>query len=105
MGVWAPFFGQPAYTMTLAARLVLQTGSAVRLIWGERLPHGAGYCVRVQPLDEPLPAKGAQDEDAWMTAAAGVINRSMEQVIRQRPGQYLWGYHRYKQPRRLDGSP
>ena len=22
MGVWAPFFGQPAYTMTLAARLV-----------------------------------------------------------------------------------
>jgi lauroyl/myristoyl acyltransferase len=23
-------------------------------------------------------------------------------LIRQAPGQYLWGYNRYKQPRRLD---
>jgi KDO2-lipid IV(A) lauroyltransferase len=23
----------------------------------------------------------------------------MERLIRQRPQQYLWGYHRYKQPR------
>jgi lauroyl/myristoyl acyltransferase len=22
----------------------------------------------------------------------------MEAVIRQQPGQYLWGYHRYKAP-------
>ncbi len=29
MGVWVPFFGQRAYTMTLAARLVQQTGAAV----------------------------------------------------------------------------
>ena len=41
MGVWAPFFGRPAYTMTLAARLVQQTGAALLLIWGERLPRGA----------------------------------------------------------------
>ncbi len=102
MGVWAPFFGQPAYTMTLAARLGLQTGAAVLLIWGDRLPRGGGYVVRVQPLAEPLPAKGALDEDAWMTAAATVINRSMEVLIRERPSQYLWGYHRYKQPRRLE---
>jgi KDO2-lipid IV(A) lauroyltransferase len=26
-GLWAPFFGQPAYTMTLAARLLQQTGA------------------------------------------------------------------------------
>ncbi len=33
MGVWAPFFGRPAYTMTLAARLAQQTGrdAAARL--------------------------------------------------------------------------
>jgi len=24
----------------------------------------------------------------------------MEVVISQKPSQYLWGYHRYKQPRR-----
>jgi len=26
----------------------------------------------------------------------------MEAVIRRAPGQYLWGYHRYKEPRGLD---
>jgi KDO2-lipid IV(A) lauroyltransferase len=97
-GVWAPFFGQPAYTMTLAARLVQQTGSAIGLIWCERLPRGSGYLVHVAPLAEPLPAQGA--DEAAQVAAASVINRSMEQVIRGLPSQYLWGYARYKSPRR-----
>ena len=102
MGVWAPFFGQPAYTMTLAARLAQQSGAAVLLIWAERLPCGAGYTVRVQPLAEPLPDKTALDESAWTLAAAAAINRSMEAVVQQRPEQYLWGYHRYKQPRQAE---
>jgi KDO2-lipid IV(A) lauroyltransferase len=93
MGVWVPFFGQSAYTMTLAARLVQQTGAAVGLLWTERLPRGRGYVVHAQELPEPLP-EGGGDE-----AAALVINRAMEAVIRRCPQQYLWGYHRYKQPR------
>jgi KDO2-lipid IV(A) lauroyltransferase len=91
-GVWVPFFGQPAYTMTLAARLVQQTGAAVAVLYTERLPKGAGYVVRALPLPEPLP----EGDD---TAAAASVNRSMEAVIRRLPSQYLWGYHRYKQPR------
>ena len=102
MGVWAPFFGQPAYTMTLAARLVLQTGATWLLIWSERLPQGGGYVVHVQAPAEVLPARGEQDEETWMRAAAAVVNRSMEGLIRQKPAQYLWGYNRYKQPRRLE---
>ena len=101
MGVWAPFFGRPAYTMTLAARLFQQTGAAVGLIWAERLPRGAGYVVHVHALAEPLPVQGAQSEEAWMVGCATAINRSMESLIRCGPEQYLWGYHRYKQPRRL----
>jgi KDO2-lipid IV(A) lauroyltransferase len=96
-GVWAPFFGRPAYTMTLAARLVQQTGAAVGVMWCERLPRGGGYVVHAMPLPEPLPpslAEGGGDE-----AAAAAINRSMEAVIRLKPTQYLWGYHRYKSPR------
>ena len=103
MGVWAPFFGQPAYTMTLAARLVLQTGAAVAVLWTERLPQGAGYVVRAQPLPVPLPERGA-DGSIDDAAAAIAINRSMEQVILQRPSQYLWGYHRYKQPRQVESA-
>lgn len=94
LGVWAPFFGRPAYTMTLAARLVQQTGAVPLLAWGERLPRGAGYVVRLVALDEPLPAgQEAQAE------SAAVINRAMQRLILQRPEQYLWGYHRYKTPR------
>jgi Kdo2-lipid IVA lauroyltransferase/acyltransferase len=102
MGVWVPFFGQPAYTMTLAARLVQQTGAAVAVLWTERLPRGAGYVVRAQPLPVALPDSAADEQ-----AAARAVNRSMERVIAQKPSQYLWGYHRYKQPRRADapGTP
>lgn len=100
MGVWAPFFGQPAYTMTLAARLAQQTGASVGVLWGERLPRGAGYVVRALPLPVPLPeALPAEDEAARQQAAAAALNGAMEAVIRLKPEQYLWGYHRYKQPR------
>jgi len=92
MGVWAPFFGQPAYTMTLSARLAHTPGTVVLLAWGERLPAGGGYVVHVQPWgQEPMPVDPQE--------AATVINRAMEQLILQAPEQYLWGYARYKQPR------
>ena len=102
MGVWAPFFGKPAYTMTLAARLVQQTGCAMLLIWCERLPRGAGFAVHVEPMPEPLPAPAEDPEGAL---AAAVINRAMEHLIRQCPEQYLWGYNRYKQPRAQPAVP
>ena len=91
LGVWAPFFGQPAYTMTLSARLAQQTGAVVLLAWGERLPWGRGYRVHVRPLGADLPADPV--------AAATGINQAMAQLIAACPQQYLWGYARYKQPR------
>ena len=91
-GLWSPFFGQPAYTMTLAARLVQQTGAMPLLAWGERLPRARGYCIHLRPFPEAL----SSDLDT----AVGQINRAMEQLIRQCPGQYLWGYGRYKTPRK-----
>lgn len=91
MGVWAPFFSRPAYTMTLAARLIHQTGAVPLLTWGERLPGGAGYVQRFLDFPEALPKDAAE--------SAATINRAMEGLIRQCPQQYLWGYHRYKLPR------
>jgi KDO2-lipid IV(A) lauroyltransferase len=95
MGVWAPFFGKPAYTMTLAARRAQQTGAALVLAWGERLPRGRGYVVHLSPFSEPLPTGNEAQAES-----AAAVNRAMEYVIRQRPQQYLWGYDRYKTPRR-----
>ncbi len=98
MGVWAPFFGRPAYTMTLAARLVQQTGATLLLAWGERLPHGRGYAVHFSDFDDLLAPPVVPAEQAQAESAAA-INRAMERLIRQHPQQYLWGYDRYKTPR------
>lgn len=98
MGVWAPFFGQPAYTMTLATRLLLQTGATLLLMWAERLPGARGWVLHVSAPAEPMPTEAA-DDDALATACAAFVNREMERLIRQCPEQYLWGYHRYRRPR------
>ena len=99
MGVWAPFFGCDAYTMTLAARLVQQSGAAVLTVWGERLPSGRGYVVHYERLTETLPTDASAQAES-----AAVINRAMERLIMRCPEQYLWGYHRYKAPRRLSAD-
>lgn len=106
-GVWAPFFGEPAYTMTLAARLLRQTGAPAAVMWARRLPRGAGFCVQVLPLPVPLPPRegaaasaGGADAEAAEVADASAINAAMAAVIGLAPEQYLWGYDRYKQPRR-----
>jgi KDO2-lipid IV(A) lauroyltransferase len=88
-GAWLPFFGRPAYTMTLAARLA-ETGATVLLAFGERLHYGAGYHLRFFPLSAPLTG------DLMQRAAQ--LNGELETLIRQCPEQYLWGYNRYKVP-------
>jgi KDO2-lipid IV(A) lauroyltransferase len=88
-GAWLPFFGRPAYTMTLAARLA-ETGATVLMAYAERLHYGAGYHLKLFPLSAPLAGDLVQ--------RATQINRELETLIRQCPGQYLWGYNRYKVP-------
>lgn len=92
-GLWAPFFGRPAYTMTLAARLA-DTGASLIFTYAERLPYGAGYHLRFHSLAELL------DEAPAATLAGRVaqFNRALERLIADCPGQYLWGYNRYKAP-------
>lgn len=91
MGAWAPFFGKPAYTMTLPARLAQQADALVLLAWGERLGLGRGYRVHIRAWEGDFPREPA--------AAAEQANRRLEALIRECPAQYLWGYARYKQPR------
>jgi KDO2-lipid IV(A) lauroyltransferase len=97
-GVWAPFFGRPAYTMTLLPRLAQQSGARVLLCWCERLPGRKGYVMHFEPLG------GVELQDASTTpeASAAAVNAGMERLIRRSPGQYLWSYARYKQPKGED---
>ena len=92
-GVWLDFFGKPAYTMTLAARLT-ESGAAVIMVWAERLAGGAGYHFHLQRPTQALSGDTVQ--------RAQQISHEIELLIRQCPQQYLWAYNRYKRPRGVE---
>ncbi len=96
-GVWAPFFGRMAYSVTLPGKLASQTGVPIMLVAGERLPRGRGWRMHYVRVPEPLPASAAEQ--------AALINQTMETLIRRFPEQYLWGYHRYKTPKGAPAAP
>src|SRR5438094_3151911 len=72
-GVWAPFFGRDAYTMTLPAKLAQLGKADILLVYAERLPRGRGFAIRFVPFE------GARAGDAAQQAAT--INAAMEQLI------------------------
>ncbi|AZY47831.1 lysophospholipid acyltransferase family protein [Bordetella avium] len=96
-GVWAPYFGRMAYTVTLPGKLAGQTGVPVILCAAQRLPMGRGWKLHFTRVPDPLPA------DAQ--AQAALLNACMETLIRRFPEQYLWGYNRYKTPRGAPPAP
>jgi len=95
-GRWIDFFGKPAYTMTLAARLT-ESGSVVIVVWAERLKGGAGYHFHLQAPTQRIVGNTLE--------RTRLISHEVEALIRQCPEQYLWGYNRYKRPRGVDPAP
>ena len=95
-GRWLDYFGKPAYTMTLAARLT-ESGAAVIMVWAERLPGGAGYHFHLQAPTQPISGD--------IVERTQQINHEIEALIRQCPQQYLWGYNRYKHPAGAEPPP
>lgn len=96
-GIWAPFFGRPAYTMTLPAKLQEMTGATILLAYGERLSKARGWVVRIYPFEAILSGTSAE--------RATQINQAMERLIRLAPTQYFWGYNRYKTPKGVGRPP
>ncbi len=87
-GVFAPFFGVPALTMTLVARLLRKFGSPALVGWATRESDGCfilHFRVASTALGDPDPA-----------IAATALNREVERCVLERPEQYLWSYKRFK---------
>jgi len=87
-GVFAPFFGMQALTMTLVNRLAERTGAIVLYGWVERLDDNLHYALHVEPA-EPAVA----DPDPVVAATA--LNAGLERIARRDPTQYQWTYKRY----------
>jgi len=94
-GAWAPFFGRPAFTMTLAGRLQRATNCAVLVAFARRLPAGQGFELTLESLDGDLAGP----------EGTALLNAAIERVVRRCPEQYLWSYNRYKAPRRAPPRP
>jgi KDO2-lipid IV(A) lauroyltransferase len=93
-GEWVDFFSRPAYTMTLSGRLAQSSGAPMLLVYAERLPHGKGYNLNIEPL--PLDFSKSVPQQ---------INAALERVIAISPAQYLWSYNRYKVPPGVEPPP
>ncbi|RTR00444.1 lysophospholipid acyltransferase family protein [Halomonas nitroreducens] len=87
-GVFAPFFGRPAYTATLLPKLVARTEARVVTGVARRLP-GRGFALHFLAADPRV-----YDADE-ATSAAGV-NASVQAAIALDPAQYQWEYKRYR---------
>jgi Kdo2-lipid IVA lauroyltransferase/acyltransferase len=94
-GEWSEFFGRPAYTMTLAAKLASRANVVTFLAFARRLPEGEGYSILVRPLPPAHPGESPTRR----------MNRALEELIAVCPEQYLWGYNRYKMPRGAKAPP
>ena len=87
-GVFAPFFGVPALTMTLVARLTRKYGAVTVFGYCERTAKGS-FRLRFQPSPE-----GLDSED--LVEAATRLNGGVEECVRRCPEQYIWSYRRFR---------
>ncbi len=89
-GIWSPFFGRLAFTMTLISRMAVSTHATILCCHAERLGFSGKYRFYVRPMTGEFNNNPTHD--------AALLNQNMEELIRQNPTQYLWSYNRYKQP-------
>ena len=88
-GIWVPFFGRPAYTTTLPARLANRHHTPVVMFTAKRKGLGQGWLMQASRLD-PF------SEDPSTSCCE--LNKAIEAAILIAPEQFIWAYNRFKHP-------
>jgi KDO2-lipid IV(A) lauroyltransferase len=88
-GVFVPFFGVPAATMTSVSRIAKMTDAKVVPSITRVLPDGGGYVLTFYSAWENYPG---DDE----VADAQRMNEFIEDRVREMPEQYFWLHKRFK---------
>lgn len=93
LGPKVPFFGRPARTSAMLAKLARRYGCAVHGARVERLG-GARFRVRLTPplVLPPPQADAAADAAAIMSRVTAVV----EEWVREHPEQWLWLHRRWR---------
>ena len=88
-GRFTPFFGEPAFTMTLVSKLVQKTQAKVFCGFAKRLPDANGYKVIVEEAMSDIYSK---DINKSLLA----LNKTIEKTILMSIEQYSWEYKRFR---------
>ena len=91
-GIEVPFFGRPALTTPVLARLSLRTGAPVLPVAIFPEPRGRYRFVAHPPI---FPPEGAQGDDAAVELTRRYLEVA-EQDIRRHPEQWLWMHRRWE---------
>ncbi len=91
-GIEVPFFGRPALTSPVLARLSLRTGAPVLPVALYPEPQGRYRFVAHPPI---FPMEGAKGDEAVLDLTRRYLEVA-EQDIRRHPEQWLWMHRRWE---------
>ncbi len=95
-GEFAPFYGRPALTLSLIAKLAQRTGAPVLFAYAERC--GDGFSLHFEAEEPAL-------HDADLSVALAAMNRRVQAIADRDFRQYQWTYKRFSiRPDRSDKS-
>ena len=88
-GIYTPFFGQSAYTMTLLHKLVKKSKAKVLFAACLRRKDGKGFDIEIEQANFDASEANVEVFNLGM-------NQQIEKMIYRNPVQYVWDYKRYK---------
>lgn len=97
-GIEVPFFGHPAHTTPVLARLSLRFGVPVIPLYALPAPGGRYRIVFKPGIEPPVLPEGASDGDREAAVRHLTVRymEEMEQEIRRHPHLWLWMHRRWR---------
>lgn len=94
-GIYSPFFGKQAYTMTLLHKLVIKSKAKVLFADCIRRKDKTGFDIEFEKANFDV-------SEPQVSVFNLGMNQQIESIIRRNPAQYVWDYKRFR--RQQDGS-
>lgn len=88
-GIYSPFYGQDAYTMSLLHKIVQKTNANLLFGCCLRKNNERGFSINIFKPDFDSQTSSTEEFNAGM-------NKQIESIIALAPEQYQWSYKRFK---------
>jgi Kdo2-lipid IVA lauroyltransferase/acyltransferase len=88
-GIFAPFFGTQASTITAISKFSKMTGATVIPFTHKRTHNGKGIELQLHPEFKNFPAESPEQD-------AKRINQFLENYLIENPANYLWLHQRFR---------